>query len=201
MTLSDPIIVILAGGQSVRMGGEDKALKPLAGRRMIDWVVAGLRPQAGTLLIAGDQDRGTGLRCVPDAPGAPPGPAAGLYSVSQWLFEKEPSAGGFITVPVDTPFLPPDLAPRLRQPGGSTIASDGERWHPTVAYWEQGPLQKLWPMAPSGKAAALHALARQCGARPVIFPAGSLLNINSPDGLLAAEKALAAGEIEPMGGV
>ena len=98
MTVSAPIVVILAGGQSTRMGGEDKALKPLSGIPMIEWVVERLLSQAGTLLISGDTDRGTGLSCIPDAPGAPPGPAAGLYSVSQWLSETAPaSSDGFIT--------------------------------------------------------------------------------------------------------
>ena len=43
--------VVLAGGRARRMGGEDKGLIELAGRRMVEFVVDALRPQVGALLI------------------------------------------------------------------------------------------------------------------------------------------------------
>ena len=43
--------VLLAGGQSRRMGGGDKCLRPLGGSTIIDHVLDRLRPQVGPLLL------------------------------------------------------------------------------------------------------------------------------------------------------
>ena len=51
---SDPVAVsavILAGGRATRMGGEDKGWVALAGRPLIDHVLARLRPQVDEVLI------------------------------------------------------------------------------------------------------------------------------------------------------
>ncbi|MEO1199370.1 MAG: NTP transferase domain-containing protein, partial [Pseudomonadota bacterium] len=48
--------VILAGGLSRRMGGGDKSLKQLAGRPMLDHVIARLRPQLGVMALNANGD-------------------------------------------------------------------------------------------------------------------------------------------------
>jgi|KBSMisStandDraft_5_1062788.scaffolds.fasta_scaffold155593_3 molybdopterin-guanine dinucleotide biosynthesis protein A len=43
--------VVLAGGNSSRMGGQDKCLAPLAGRAVVAYVIARLEPQVATLAL------------------------------------------------------------------------------------------------------------------------------------------------------
>jgi len=50
--------LVLAGGQSRRMGGGDKFLLPLGGRRLVDRVAARLAPQVGALAISAVSLRG-----------------------------------------------------------------------------------------------------------------------------------------------
>jgi molybdopterin-guanine dinucleotide biosynthesis protein A len=74
-------VVVQAGGQSSRMG-EDKALKPFLGRRLIERVIERLQPVADELLITTNQPeayRFLGLPLVADIkPGR--GPLGGLYT-------------------------------------------------------------------------------------------------------------------------
>ena len=51
--------VLLAGGQSRRMGGGDKCLRPLAGKPILAHIIARARPQVSSLVLNanGDSDR------------------------------------------------------------------------------------------------------------------------------------------------
>jgi molybdopterin-guanine dinucleotide biosynthesis protein A len=44
--------IILAGGESKRMGGNDKGLVLLLGKPLIEWVLARIRPQAEEFMIS-----------------------------------------------------------------------------------------------------------------------------------------------------
>ncbi|HUC72338.1 MAG TPA: NTP transferase domain-containing protein, partial [Stellaceae bacterium] len=48
--------VLLAGGQSRRMGGGDKALRLLGGISLLDRVIARLRPQVDALVLNANGD-------------------------------------------------------------------------------------------------------------------------------------------------
>ncbi len=196
--MSLPPGVILAGGQGARMGGADKAFLTLAGRPLVAHVLARLGPQVSALAV--------NLRAGSDLPGAEvlrdpvagqPGPLAGVLAALDWAAAR--GAAQVVTVPVDAPFLPPDLVARLLAAagGGAAVAAEADgRWHPATA---------LWPV--SGRAAVAGALAGDSrrlrevlaalGARPAIFPAGErdpFRNLNRPEDLAEAEAALAAGQ-------
>ena len=47
----DITAVILAGGKARRMGGEDKGLIELGGRRLIEYIIAALQPQTDNIII------------------------------------------------------------------------------------------------------------------------------------------------------
>ncbi|MEE2692381.1 MAG: NTP transferase domain-containing protein [Pseudomonadota bacterium] len=186
-------VLILAGGASRRMGGRDKALAELAGRRLIDIVVERLRPQARVLAISGPGDYATGLEAIPDRADGPRGPAAGLWAMSAWMAARLPGARGFCTAPVDGPFAPHDLVARLSSAGGCAVAHDGENDQPAFALWELAALRRVLEAAPAGEGIALHALAHRCGAARVRFPASSFFNVNAPEDLARAEALLANG--------
>lgn len=104
--------VILAGGQGRRLGGADKGLVEYQGKPLVTWVLAALRPQVGPLLISAnrnqDRYRVHGVPVIADDLAGFQGPLAGIAAAlaaatTPWI----------LTVPCDTPHLPPDLAHRL----------------------------------------------------------------------------------------
>ena len=129
--------VILAGGQSRRLGGQDKGLLPFAGRPLVEWVIAALAPQVATLLISANRNldhyAGYGLPVLPDLDPGFQGPLAGFRSAMQaartdWI----------ITLPCDGPYPAADLVARLAlalrtQDGCLAVATDGQRLQPVHA--------------------------------------------------------------------
>lgn len=99
--------VIQAGGKSVRMGGQPKALMELGGRRIIDRVVDVMARITGDLVIVTNTPEpyaSIGLPMVPDAfPGG--GALGGIYSG----LRAARGAAAF-TVACDMPFLTVDVA-------------------------------------------------------------------------------------------
>jgi molybdopterin-guanine dinucleotide biosynthesis protein A len=136
--------LLLAGGRSSRMGGREKALLDIAGTPMLLHVLARLRPQVGRIVINahGDPARFSGhcLPVVADSVEGYAGPLAGLHAGLAWARRETPDARFVASVPVDTPFLPPDLVARLKAAllakdvSCAIAASDGER-HPVAGLW------------------------------------------------------------------
>jgi molybdopterin-guanine dinucleotide biosynthesis protein A len=134
--------LVLAGGLGRRMGGLDKGLVPLAGRPMVEHVLAALRPQVCEVWINANRnlDRygAYGHPVIEDSMTGYLGPLAGVLSALQRL------ATGFLqTVPCDAPLLAPDLAARLHAAcvaadADLAVASDGTRQHPVFLLLRAG---------------------------------------------------------------
>ena len=142
--MSAPLGVILAGGQATRMGGGDKGLRVVAGRRLLDHVLERLAPQvAGMALNAnGEPARFAefGLPVLPDSLPDFPGPLAGVLAGLDWAAAQ--GAEAVVSVAADTPFFPRDLVARLQAaagPSGLALAATregGKLWrHPTFGLW------------------------------------------------------------------
>lgn len=196
--MSKPFGVILAGGQATRMGGGDKGLRTVAGRPLLDHVIARLSPQvAGLALNAnGDPARFStyGVPVVADSLPDWPGPLAGVLAGLDWAASV--GAESIITVAADTPFFPRDLSARLQGaagPSGLALAAtreDGKLWrHPTFG---------LWPVALRNdlRAALLGGLRKVVlwtdahGAGLAEFgtePFDPFFNINTPEDIAIAE--------------
>lgn len=128
--------VILAGGRGRRMGNVDKGLELLEGRPLIDWVLQRLTPQVDEVLINANRNLDTyatfGHRVIEDRVGAFAGPLAGLHSAL-----SEANHALMVSVPCDTPFLPPDLVSRLMAPLKDEnvdlgVAKTGTQAHPVI---------------------------------------------------------------------
>ncbi|MFY9327007.1 MAG: molybdenum cofactor guanylyltransferase MobA [Georgfuchsia sp.] len=106
--------LILAGGRSTRMGGLDKALLPLNGRPMIEWVIDRFRPQVSNLILNTNSDEtvlaALGYPIIADAITGYPGPLAGLHA---GMGRAETPL--LACVPCDAPLLPCDMVVRLHQ--------------------------------------------------------------------------------------
>lgn len=168
--LSSCPIVILAGGRSSRFGAP-KALAKLGDRSLLEHVVCRLAAQtsAGVVLNAarGSFDQVYRGEYIEDALDGGLGPLSGLHAGLLWAQSKGHDA--IMTAPVDTPFLPHDLAARLAQTGAPACAASMGRRHPVVGLWPVDLLNRLTTEIENGLRAA-NAWARICSARTTDFP-------------------------------
>ena len=103
---------IIAGGQSRRMGAREKAFLKLAGRPILSHVIERMGPQVDRLVINANGDPArfsefgfdSHSRCLTTLTT----PLAGLHAALE--FAKIVGADVLVTVPSDTPFLPPILS-------------------------------------------------------------------------------------------
>jgi molybdenum cofactor guanylyltransferase len=134
---------ILAGGAATRLGGRDKGLERFGGRPLVAWVVDALRAQVVELSIVANRNHEAyrnHATTIADALPGFRGPLAGIAaalaaSAAPWL----------LTVPVDCPTPPPDLARRLlavaapgTTRGPAFVAHDGVRREPLFALYGPG---------------------------------------------------------------
>jgi len=117
-TPSDVLGVMLAGGAGARVGGADKGLLPLCGRPLVEHVLERLRPQCGRLLIIANRNTDEYARYAPvvhDGNDGHAGPLAGLLAAFGFIEANGHALPRWmLTVPVDCPDPPHDLAVRLR---------------------------------------------------------------------------------------
>jgi len=187
-------LVILAGGQSTRMGS-DKAIVHFEGQRLIDRLIDRYAGVADRILLSGRHDYGTGLAVINDKPDAPDGPVGAILSIAATLPDLQSDCSGFVTLPVDAPHAPADLIKRLSANGACTVAQDQERIHPTFAYWRCDVVNAVGTISqPGERAPSLHWLTRQCEATPVTWPdSRPFINVNRPEDLATAAKIKKAG--------
>ena len=136
--------LLLAGGQSRRMGGGDKALRLLGGIPLIDRVIERLRPQVDALVLNANGDPARVARlALPVAADSVPGfagPLAGVLAGLDWAFSHRSDCPYVVSVATDAPFLPIDLVARLAQgldEGSADLAcaASGGRPHPVFGLW------------------------------------------------------------------
>lgn len=135
--------VLLAGGQSRRMGGGDKCLLPLRGRPMLAHAIERLGSQVDTLVLNanGPAERFAqfGLRVIPDSIEGYAGPLAGVLTGCRWAERHNPGHRFIVTAAADTPFFPTDLVDKLvgAAPDDKTIvlAASNNRDHPVFGLW------------------------------------------------------------------
>lgn len=139
-----PVAVVLAGGQARRMGGGDKALRLLRRRPLLEHVLDAIRPQVRAVALSANGDPARflkwGLPVLADPVPDHPGPLAGVLAGLRWARQRFAGADLLLSVPTDTPLLPPDLVARLAQVRAQTgaaiaCAESGGRRHPVVALW------------------------------------------------------------------
>jgi len=112
--LNKPLAAIIAGGQSRRMGGGDKGIKPLQEKMMIAHVAERIAPQCASIVIntnnAPDEYRALGYPLIEDSIPGHLGPLAGVLSVLESCNDEL-----VMTLPCDTPLIPSDLVERMHE--------------------------------------------------------------------------------------
>jgi molybdopterin-guanine dinucleotide biosynthesis protein A len=141
MTTPALTVAILAGGAAARLGGRDKGLETLAGRPMIEWVVDACVRDVGEpfeLVVVANRHLDVYARhgrVSTDAEAGFRGPLAGVASAL-----GAATTARVLTLPVDCPEPPPDLARRLARAldsndASAAVAHDGERRQPLFALY------------------------------------------------------------------
>lgn len=140
----DVVAVLLAGGLSRRMGGQDKMLRAVGGESILARVIGTVRPQVGRMLLNANGDPARfaeyGLPVAADVVEGYAGPLAGVLTGMEWARDNAPGCSWVLTVPTDAPFLPGDLVARLMtavkvQDADMACASSGGRHHPVCGLW------------------------------------------------------------------
>lgn len=177
------------------MGGNDKGLLQVAGRPMIEHVIASLRPQVDCLLINANRNHDTylryGLPVIADALAGFQGPLAGMASALH--ASRTPL---LVTVPCDSPFVPASLVLRLAQAllaqdAEIATAHDGERMQPVFSLLRTELLRSLQAFLARGERKidrwfALHRTAiADFSDQPDTF-----LNVNTPGEIERVEALL-----------
>ena len=125
---------ILAGGESLRLGGNDKGLMRLRGKPLIEWVIATLADDKGSRIVVVANRNLAQYAChadvISDLQPGHRGPLAGIAAAlsvcsTAWLY----------TVPVDCPTPPRGLREFLWREATESgveavVAHDGERRQP-----------------------------------------------------------------------
>lgn len=180
-------LVILAGGQSRRMG-RDKALVAIAGTRMIDRIIWAMHGRFAALWLAAPHDYGSGLPIIADWPTAP-GPVGAIAGIAMACAQHRPAFAAFLTMPVDAPLLRADSLAALAAAGPGHLAADAEQWHPTIGCWPVAAIRSL--CAQQALPRSLHGLAETLDARRfTAIATAELTNVNRPADLAAVAALL-----------
>jgi molybdenum cofactor guanylyltransferase len=136
--------LLLAGGQSRRMGGGDKCLRDLAGKTLLARLIERAAPQVGPVMLNanGDPSRfaSFGLPVMADVVGDYAGPLAGVLTGLEWAAEHAPGCDWVASFACDAPFMPLDLVSRLLaavqdQKADMACARSSGRDQPVFGLW------------------------------------------------------------------
>ncbi|OSM95259.1 molybdenum cofactor guanylyltransferase [Lonsdalea populi] len=178
--------IILAGGQSSRMGGHDKGLLLLDGIPLYRHVLTRLASQVDNLLINTNRHheryQQSGYPAIGDINRQFAGPLAGMYT-GLTIMETEWA----LFAPCDMPALPLNLVSRLQQHIGlhpAAYATDGERDHPALLLINKSQTQALKAFLSKGDRKLMLFL-KHIDAQPVSFSEQpqAFRNLNTPEEL------------------
>jgi molybdopterin-guanine dinucleotide biosynthesis protein A len=184
--------IVLAGGRSVRFGGE-KAAAELAGAPLLIWaarrlqrtcsaVAANVRPGTQAEALA----RAEGLPLLYDVPGDALGPLAGVKVGLIWA--RDLGASALAVSPCDVPLLPDDLYVRLAEAagGGPAMAETAAGDQPLCALWPISALSKVAAALEGGAHPPTWRLLQSLGATRVRFEdEAAFANVNTQADLAA----------------
>lgn len=138
--------VLLAGGQSRRMGGGDKCLRPLAGKPLLAHIIERARPQVGPLVLNANGDPARfaefGLPVAADVVPDFAGPLAGVLTGLEWAAANAPNCSWVASFACDAPFLPKNLVARMLE----AVTAEAADMACAVSNGRAHPVFGLWPV-------------------------------------------------------
>jgi len=187
MEPSSVLGVVIAGGRSVRFGGE-KAVAVLAGKPLLTWAVQRLQRSCAAVAVnarpgteAEALARAEKMPVLHDVAGDAAGPLSGVKVGLLWA--RELGARAIAVSPCDVPLLPDDLFARLIESagsGGASMAETPEGHQPLCAVWPVSALDKVTEALQGGAHPATWKMLDSIGATRVRFSDGSAFaNVNT----------------------
>jgi molybdopterin-guanine dinucleotide biosynthesis protein A len=194
--------LVLAGGRSVRFGGE-KAAALLAGKPLLLWAAERLAKACAAVAVntrpGSEAERLAGnLTVLNDRLGDPDGPLAGVRAGLEWAGERGAS---FLAVsPCDAPLVPDDVFPRLiaaAREHGAAVAETPDGVQPQIAVWPISALDLVETAVSGGAHPPTWRMLEAIGAARVRFDdAAAFANVNTREDLavlaITLERAQAA---------
>ena len=196
--------LLLAGGQSRRMGGGDKCLQKLGGKSLLARVIKCARPQVDHIILNANGDVGRfdsyGLKVVKDVVDGFAGPLAGILTGLEWVRENQPECHWVASFACDAPFVPGNLVSRLSE-------AIVEKECTLVCASSNGQDQPVFGLCPLALAEDLRSsLVKECIRKVDTWtgryhlvranwstdPIDPFLNVNRPSDLIEAERVLRA---------
>ncbi|MGE0116944.1 MAG: molybdenum cofactor guanylyltransferase MobA [Dongiaceae bacterium] len=202
MTAPPVVGLLLAGGQSRRMGGGDKCLRQLGGETILSRIIARLRPQVRHLVLNANGDPARfgeyDLPVIADSVENFAGPLAGVLAGLDWAAAKAPDCPWVASAPTDAPFLTADLVARLlaavEQGADMACAASGGQSHPVVGLWPVRLRDDLRHALTAEQVRKVDIWTHRFRLATVDFPVGDVdpfFNTNRPEDLAEAERLLA----------
>ncbi|KAB7614765.1 molybdenum cofactor guanylyltransferase MobA [Amylibacter sp. SFDW26] len=196
--------IVLAGGLSTRMGGQDKCLMQLGEQTLLQQTISRLSPQVDMIAVNTNSDAAeyeqTNLQILPDTFEGFAGPLAGVLTGMEWAADN--GADYIATVAADTPFFPTDLVQVMRkaladQSGAIAIAetpAEDARFynHPTFGLWPVALKDDLRDALENGVRKVIQ-WAKPHGVAKAAFssdPFDPFFNVNRPEDFQKAQEFL-----------
>ena len=187
----DVAVVVLAGGEGSRIGG-NKPLLQIGGERLIDRAIELARTYSKTVAIAvrdSAQVPDANAQIIKDDPVE--GPLGGLIAALRFAQTKDKRM--LLVIPTDMPFLPADLFLRLQHAISSrpcVLAKSGRRVHPVCSLWRTTVEAQVQAYVATGRR-SLHGFADFVGAAVEdwhAIPEDPFFNINSAEDFSICER-------------
>lgn len=198
-----PIVgVLLAGGQSRRMGGGDKCLRLLGGKPILEHIIERTVPQVSRLILNANGDPARfadfGVPVAADSVDGYAGPLAGVLTGLEWTRANAPDCAWIATFATDAPFLPINLIARLSAalidgPADMACAFSAGRQHPVFGLWPVALTSELRTALVDRGVRKVDDWTAGYNLKEVEFTADALdpfFNVNRPEDLAAAESYL-----------
>jgi molybdopterin-guanine dinucleotide biosynthesis protein A len=192
-----PAGLVLAGGRSVRFGGE-KAAALLKGKPLVLWAAERLKADCAEVAVSARPDSQAetlaeehGFAVLHDQAGDPHGPLAGVRAGLVWA--QLIGAASLAVSPCDTPLLPPGLFARLIRAAGSgaAVAQTVMGRQPLCAVWPVSALPVVEAAIAGGAHPPTWRVLDDIGAKAVRFePPEAFANLNTREDLAAVAARL-----------
>ena len=192
-TAADIGVLILSGGASLRMHGQDKGLALFKSKPLVEHVLERVQAQVPTVRISAnrnlEQYTAFGVPVITDATPGPQGPLVGIYrgletNVHTWM----------ATVPCDTPFIRLDYIEHLCRAQQSSqslsvVARHAQQIEPLFLLLHHSGLAALKRFDPY-REQSVRAWLATLSVAYADFPDDdfTFLNLNTPEQLRAAEQ-------------
>lgn len=197
-TSSQCLGVILAGGESRRMGRPDKFLMHWQGKSLLGHVIDRAAGQVERLVISANGDlerfKDYQLEVLPDRLEPQSGPLAGILSAMIWAREQNLPHAWLVCFASDTPEFPGTCVDAMfalaaKHPLEVVYASSGGFAHYTFSLWSMQTLPSLLAIYSAGER-SLKRAALQFRHRACAFDGERFFNVNTPEDWQQLNRAL-----------